>query len=124
MGAICKHIVHHGVAVVATVEYILLHAFTSAFRLEGNTIHKTYDIISKRFSCLYLIRILPHLQIVRELYLCKRMTVQQPDRPSQHPVNHFSANRWGEPKNKTEMLILHCASQIKKEQTKIPIRAQ
>ncbi len=47
IGAICKNIVHHSVAVVATVERILLHAFASEFRRKANTINKTYDIISK-----------------------------------------------------------------------------
>ncbi len=47
IGAICKRIIHHGVAGVSTVKCILMHAFDSAFHQKSNTAHKTYDIINK-----------------------------------------------------------------------------
>ncbi len=123
IGAICKHIFHHGVTIISTVKRILLHEFASAFRQKRNTVHKTYDIINKQLSCLYHVSVLPHLCIVGELYHCKQMIIQEPDHPLWHTIYPLAANGRGEPQNKTEMLIMHHASQIKKENTKIPIRA-
>ena len=110
--AISKHIIHHCVAIIATIHCVLHNMIIHAFCRERDAIHETYDIIQKRFSHLNHSSIFPHLLSVGEFYLCKWMIPQFPDNFYKHPIYRAAANGWCDAKNKTEMFQIHCAPQI------------
>jgi hypothetical protein len=76
IGAICKQIIDHCVALVTAIHCILFDMFIGALGLEGNTVHETYDAIHHRFSHCHHISKFPHLFSVGNLHPCKWMTPQ------------------------------------------------
>ncbi len=61
IGAICKHIADHCVAIVTTTHWVMFDTIIGALHSERNTVHETYDVVHHRFSHLDHISVFPHL---------------------------------------------------------------
>ncbi len=110
---ICKHIVHHRVTVISTVECILLDMFIGAFGGDGNSINESNYIWNNWRSCLNKGGQLPHLCLIGKLNHCNRMIAQLTNNQSKHCANCPTANSRRNTKNQAHMLVIHCATQIK-----------
>ncbi len=123
IGAVCKHIVDHCVAIATAIHCILFDMIIGALHWEGNTIHETYDVVHHRFSHPHHIGVFPHLFSIGKFHPCKWMTPQLMHNFFQHPIYQTATNSCGDAKNKAKVFVIHCALQIKQKKTKIPFRS-